>query len=68
MSSRTTGGARTQGEGHWYTQSVGLLGRVISPSQGLYLHTKELRGLSPRANYTDRATADCGELSAHYCR
>jgi hypothetical protein len=24
-----------------YTQSVGLLGRGISPSQGLYLHTEQ---------------------------
>jgi hypothetical protein len=24
-----------------YSQSVGLLGRVISPSQGLYLHTEQ---------------------------
>jgi hypothetical protein len=29
-----------------YTQSVGLLGRRISPSQGLYLHSEQYNSLS----------------------
>jgi hypothetical protein len=42
-------------------QSVGLLGRVISSSQGLYLYPEKLNSVafSPQANYTDRATAAC---------
>jgi hypothetical protein len=27
----------------------------------------KLRGLSPLANYTDRATTACGEVSANFC-
>jgi hypothetical protein len=29
--------------------------------------TKKLRGLSPRANYTDRAPPIVGEVSANFC-
>jgi hypothetical protein len=28
---------------------------------------KELHGLSPRANYTDRETAVVGEVTANFC-
>jgi hypothetical protein len=35
-------------------------------SKPLYLKTK-LRGLSPRANYTDRATTACWRVSANFC-
>jgi hypothetical protein len=28
---------------------------------------KKLHGLSPRANYTDRATAAVGEVIANFC-
>jgi len=30
-------------------------------------HKKKLRGLSPRANYTDIAAAAGGEVSANFC-
>jgi hypothetical protein len=46
-----------------YTQSVGLLGRGISPSQGRYL----LRGLSPQAIYTTERPPLVGEVSANFC-
>jgi hypothetical protein len=29
---------------------------------------KKLRGLSPRANYSDRATAACREINANFCK
>jgi hypothetical protein len=47
-----SGGTRTKKvEYHWYRRSVGLLGRRIGPSQGLYLHRttrtqKQLRHIS----------------------
>jgi hypothetical protein len=31
--------------------------------QGLQYVSLELHGLSPRANYTDRATADCRRIN-----
>jgi hypothetical protein len=36
------------------------LNKIEQKHQDCYtVHTNKLRGLSPRANYTDRATADC---------
>jgi hypothetical protein len=33
----------------------------------LYSPTNQLRGFSPRANYTDRATAAIGEVNVNFC-
>jgi hypothetical protein len=38
---------------------MGLQKKVLSPNE-------KLRGLSPRANYTDRATAACRRVSANF--
>jgi hypothetical protein len=43
-----------------------LLNPVTTDPIQSVLKTK-LRGLSPRANYTDRATAAVGEVSANFC-
>jgi hypothetical protein len=45
------------------------LSRNFSRRHILILKNKtKLRGLSPRANYTDRATAACREVSANFRR
>jgi hypothetical protein len=36
-----------------------MFGQVIEVTDTIYKKLKKLRGLSPRANYTDRATAAC---------
>jgi hypothetical protein len=42
-------------------QYIGLLETWVSKTK------KKLHGLSPRANYTDRATAACRRSDANFC-
>jgi hypothetical protein len=39
---------------------------ICSSNRGIK-QTNKLRGLSLQVNYTDRATAACGEVSANFC-
>jgi hypothetical protein len=41
--------------------------RVLHHMSEKKTKTKKLHGLSPRANYTDRATAACREVIANFC-